>query len=119
MREIIVVAMLAVLASCHPVHAGPLDETRYCGVVRDADGSISRSATVVAKFKRLHPCPSTMQTSGACPGWQADHVIPLACGGCDAVSNIQWLPVEIKACAGDRCKDRWERKIYCRASVVL
>ena len=48
--------------------------------------------------------------------WQVDHVIPLVCGGCDAVVNMQWLPAAIKTCAastGVPCKDRWEQKVYC------
>lgn len=96
--------------------AGPLDETRYCTVTpkRTADGSILRRADVLHAFKKHHPCPSTGQSVGACPGWNIDHVIPLAVGGCDAVGNLQWLPVEIKRCAGRFCKDRWERQVYKR-----
>lgn len=98
---------------------GPFDETRYCTVTphRDADGSISRRADVLRAFRGHHPCPATGQKRGACPGWNIDHVIPLACGGCDAVSNLQWLRVEIKRCAGDKCKDRWERIVYCKTKV--
>lgn len=94
-------------------YAGPLDETRYCGTpVRNEDGSIKRSYSVLSSFQNIHPCPSTGLTSGPCPGWAKNHVIPLGCGGCDAVSNLQWLPVDIKACAGSHCVDRFERKIY-------
>ena len=35
---------------------------------------------------------------------------PLASGGCDSVTNMQWLPKTIKTCTDDDCKDRWERK---------
>jgi len=38
-----------------------------------------------------------------------DHVIPLACGGGDAIQNLQWLPT-----AAWREKSKWERKIYLR-----
>lgn len=103
------------LAACTlPASAGALDETRYCAASpsRDADGSISRRADVLRAFRSLYPCPSTGQTRGRCPGWNIDHVIPLAVGGCDAVSNLQWLPTAIKRCAGDACKDRWERRVY-------
>lgn len=95
-------------------HAGPLDETRYCSVTphRDADGSITRRADVLRAFRDSRPCPATQQKRGACRGWNIDHVIPLAVGGCDAVSNLQWLPVEIKRCGHPKCKDRWERIIY-------
>jgi hypothetical protein len=33
------------------------------------------------EFQREHPCPSTGLTSGACPGYWKDHIVPLACGG--------------------------------------
>lgn len=56
-------------------------------------------------------------TTGACPDWQVDHVIPRDNGGCDVVSNMQWLPVWLKTCAG-HCKDRFERKIYCKPVEV-
>lgn len=97
--------------------AGPYDETRYCNNAnphRDADGSISRRADVLRAFRQLYPCPATGKTQGACEGWAIDHVIPLACGGCDAVANLTWLPTAIKSCAGTTCKDRWERTIYCK-----
>lgn len=93
--------------------ASPLDETRYCGEpARTAKGDILRRADVLAAFKKIHPCPSTGKSTGACPGWNIDHVIPLANGGCDAVPNLQWLPIQIKRCPGEICKDRWERKVY-------
>lgn len=96
--------------------AGPLDETRCCvaEIRRDADGKIIRRADVLRAFRDLYPCPATGRTRGACPGWNIDHIIPLACSGRDAVGNLQWLPVEIKRCPGDKCKDRWERIVYCR-----
>jgi hypothetical protein len=64
-----------------------------------------RSREVTREFQREHPCPSTGKTSGACPGYRKDHVLPLACGGLDAVTNMQWQPI-----AAARDKDRWERK---------
>ena|SRR5690348_15294764 len=90
-------------------------ELRYCAAapMRDASGAIVRSQAVLSAFRRVHPCPVTGLLRGACPGWALDHVIPLDCGGCDAVSNLQWLPAALKSCAGTLCKDRWERKIYC------
>lgn len=99
-----------------PAFAGPLDETRYCTATpaRDADGSISRRADVLRAFRDRYPCPATGQARGRCDGWAIDHVIPLACGGCDAVANLTWLPTAIKSCAGTVCKDRWERKVYCK-----
>lgn len=112
----VIVALLCLAAVVTYAHAGPLEETRYCTVTphRNADGSISRRADVLRAFRDMYPCPSTGQTRGACPDWNIDHVIPLAVGGCDAVSNLQWLPTTIKRCAGRDCKDRWERWVYPR-----
>lgn len=87
-------------------------DTRFCGEpARDATGRIQRDQGVLRAFKKRYPCPSTGQTTGACPGWAIDHVIPLACGGCDAMHNLQWLPNDLKSAAVTG-KDRFERKIY-------
>ena len=116
---LIVALFIAVLLafSCTPGHAAPepwqLQETRYCGTPeRDADGKIKRSTTVLNAFKRHHPCPSTGETTGACPRWSMNHVVPLACGGCDSVANLDWMPDDIKSCSEPWCRDRYERKIY-------
>jgi hypothetical protein len=42
-----------------------------------------RSSAVTREFQREHPCPSTGQTSGACPGYIKDHIKPLACPALD------------------------------------
>jgi len=85
-----------------------LEETRYCAAPkRDSEGKILRSMSTVRKFKELYPCVDPCDST-----WQVDHVIPLSQGGCDSVSNMQWLPPSIKRCAGKACKDRWERIIY-------
>lgn len=81
-------------------------------VVRGANGAHKRSATVLAAFQRIHPCPSTGEKTGACPNWAIDHTIPLACGGVDAVYNLAWIPDVAKSCKEWWCKDRYERKIY-------
>jgi hypothetical protein len=63
------------------------------------------SASVKREFQLKHPCPYTGLTSGQCPGYIKDHMVPLACGGPDAVSNTQWQTNrEAKA------KDKWEAK---------
>ena len=108
----------AAAASAAPAALGaPLqvmtDEERYCGIHRDSTGKIIRSPAIVRDFRNVHPCPATGKTDGACAGWAIDHVVPLECGGCDAVSNMQWLPDAIKSCAGTVCKDRWEKRVYC------
>lgn len=112
------VLLTIILAGCavqaDTVAVQPLLEQRYCGPpARNADGSIRRRADVLAAFQRMHACPSTGKPTGACPGWAKDHVIPLVCGGCDAVSNLAWMPVAAKAASGVLPKDRWERRIYC------
>ena len=106
--------LCAVILATAPISiAGPLDETRYCGPPkRNAAGDIIRRADVRNAFRKLHACPSTGEFIGACPGWSIDHVVPLVSCGCDAVSNMQWLPNEIKSAAGTIAKDRWERRVY-------
>ena len=88
------VAMVILSLACS---AGPLSAREY------------RSHAVTREFQREHPCPSTGQTSGACPGYRKDHVVPLACGGPDAVTNLQWQTVP-----DARAKDVWERRACAR-----
>jgi hypothetical protein len=64
-----------------------------------------RSSTVKHEFQRLHPCPSTGRTTGACPGYIKDHIRALDCGGPDSAANMQWQTV-----TAAKAKDRWERK---------
>ena len=108
----LIVLALLMTATCAMADPRPI-ETRYCGApARNADGSIKRSTAVLNAFKRAHPCPATGLTTGACPGWAANHTIPLACGGCDSVSNLDWMPAQIKSCKEPWCRDRWERNVY-------
>lgn len=82
-------------------------DIRMCG------GYPERSWKTVKSFRDLYPCPSTALHVGSCPGWQVDHVIPLAVGGCDSIENLQWLPKVIKTGKKETCsKDRWERIVY-------
>jgi|HubBroStandDraft_6_1064221.scaffolds.fasta_scaffold65721_5 hypothetical protein len=46
------------------------------------------------------------QTSGACPGYRKDHIVPLACGDRDAVSNLQWQTASAFRQAPARGRDR-------------
>jgi len=57
------------------------------------------------EFQLTHPCPWTGLTSGACPGYVKDHIVPLVCGGRDAVSNMQWQTIREA-----RAQDKWETK---------
>ena len=64
-----------------------------------------RSASVKGDFQLTHPCPATGLTSGACPGYVKDHIVPLACGGPDAVSNMQWQVIR-----DAKAKGKWKNK---------
>ena len=68
-------------------------------------GRTRRSAAAKDGFKREQPCPSNGRRSGACPGYVIDHVNPLACGGADDPSNMQWQTI-----AEGKAKDKWERR---------
>ena len=50
-----------------------------------------RDLRVKREFQRLNPCPSTGRPAGPCPGFQADHIVPLCMGGPDMAGNLQWL----------------------------
>jgi hypothetical protein len=88
------IAGFVIVAACSGVFAG-----------EDRDPRVYRSLEAKHAFQRQHPCPSTGKTYGRCPGWIKDHIRPLACGGPDAPSNMQWQTVE-----DARDKDKWERK---------
>src|SRR2546422_782327 len=69
------------------------------GVTRDSHGHIKRSETAKRDFEHHRPCPSTGKTSGACPGYVVDHIVPLKRGGADHPSHKQWQtprPAEAK-----------------------
>lgn len=111
MKKILIIIALLTLSSVTMAETLK-DDPRYCGFIsRDSRGDIKRSTSVLAKFQRIHPCPSTGLTTGTCPGWSMDHIWSLALGGCDAIVNLQWLPDKIKSCKDDWCKDRFERNI--------
>lgn len=61
-----------------------------CHLTRDEKGKIQRSKDSVHSFRKDHPCPATGKTSGACPGWVVDHLLPLCAGGRDAPENMMW-----------------------------
>jgi hypothetical protein len=64
-----------------------------------------RSASVEHEFQLTHPSPATGLTSGLCPGWVKDYIVPLACGGLDEISNLQWQTIR-----DAKAKDKWETK---------
>ena len=83
------VALTNVVSALALACAGPLAAKEY------------RSREVAREFQREHPCPSTGLTTGACPGYRKDHIVPLACRGPDAVFNMQWQTIR-DATAKDR-----------------
>ncbi len=74
-------------------------------IAAPADARIKRSQRAKTEFAKTHPCPSTKTPKLPCPGYVIDHVKPLACGGKDAPSNMQWQTIE-----EGKAKDKWERK---------
>jgi len=67
-------------------------------VERDANGHIKRSEQAKHDFMRQTGYPHGR------PGYVVDHIVPLACGGADVLSNMQWQTV-----AESKAKDRVER----------
>jgi hypothetical protein len=78
------------------------------GAAAAASAPDTRSFRAEVLFRLQNPCPSTGETSGECKGYVIDRVIPVACGGVEDPSNMQWQTL-----AEAREKDRWE-KIGCR-----
>ena len=72
------------------------------GVARDQRGRIQRSAAARHSFARQTGFPHGR------PGYIIDHIVPLACGGADDPSNMQWQTI-----AAAKAKDRTER-LGCR-----
>ena len=76
----------------------PMKEIRYCGPPdRDANGVITRNPAVISAFRKNNACPSTGLFTGSCPNWSINHIKPRACGGCDAVYNLAWMPNILKS----------------------
>lgn len=66
---------------------------------RGSHGHIKRSEEAKHEFWRLSGYPHGRK------GYVVDHIIPLACGGADEPSNMQWQTI-----AKAKSKDKWERK---------
>lgn len=119
MRQLLVAVFLTLplvveAALPEPGEPGAPADLRYCGEPRrNKDGSIYRDRQMPSRFAKTWPCPSTGKNEASCPGWAIDHIIPLACGGCDLSYNAAWMPLAIKSAPGNLPKDRWERKVYC------
>ena len=75
------------------------------GLILTVGPADARDRSVPQQFQRMHPCPSTGRTTGACPGYVRDHIVPLCRGGPDTVGNMQWqTKVDAKR------NDKWECK---------
>jgi len=68
-------------------------------VARDERGRIQRSDAARHAFARRTGYPHGR------PGWVIDHIVPLACGGADAPSNMQWQTI-----AAAKANDKIERR---------
>ena len=64
---------------------------------RDKRGRIRRNGWAVTEFKRMTGYPQGR------PGYEVDHIVPLAQGGADKPSNMQWLTIQ-----AHKEKTRWE-----------
>lgn len=62
--------------------------------LRDDRGRLMRSREARAAFQCGHPCPSTGEQDGPCPGYVVDHIVALKRGGADLPSNMQWQTIE-------------------------
>lgn len=51
-----------------------------------------RSPKTIRDFAKQNPCPAVGVKKGTCPGYKADHWIPLCAGGADVVGNLHWQP---------------------------
>ena len=91
------IALLALLTACpaearssrtygtHSYHSPRHASSRAAsGVARDAHGRIRRNESAKGSFEKETGYPHGR------PGYVVDHVVPLARGGADDPSNMQW-----------------------------
>ena len=77
--------------------------TKCATCERDANSRIKRDPAVRRAFHQSHPCPATGKTTGACPGYVVDHIVPLKRGGAARPENMEW-----QKAADGKTKDRIE-----------
>lgn len=76
-----------------------------CALSTGASACFQRSKAVLRAFVNQQACPATGLHRLPCRGYVIDHIKPLACGGADDPSNLQWQTREEA-----KAKDKWERK---------
>lgn len=79
-------------------HASSTRSDRCVQCDRDAHGHIVRSDKAKDAFKKATGYPKGRH------GYVIDHIVPLACGGTDLPSNMQW-----QTAAAAKAKDKTER----------
>ena len=82
-----------------PAASKPAPKTSAATQPRDEKGRFVRNESAKREFMQKSGYPKGR------PGYVVDHVVPLACGGADAASNMQWQTV-----AEGKAKDKVERK---------
>jgi len=78
--------------------ASARSSTTTTSAPRGPNGKIKRSTAAKKEFERESGYPHGRK------GYVVDHIVPLACGGADAPSNMQWQTVEEA-----KAKDKTER----------
>jgi hypothetical protein len=82
-----------------PAGSKPADAGSTPTTLRDSNGKIKRRAAAKEAFERQTGYPHGR------PGYVVDHIKPLACGGADDPSNMQWQSI-----ADAKEKDKVERQ---------
>lgn len=91
------IRILLALALMSPGAAAAYRPLQSCACDKTERGDCVRSSSERLRFLRETGWPKGR------PGFQADHMVPICCGGADRAENMQWLRVEEK-----RLKDSWE-----------
>jgi hypothetical protein len=76
-----------------------------CTLSTWANADYARSKKALRAFVNQQACPATGLHRLPCKGYVIDHIQPLACGGADDPTNMQWQTRE-----DAKAKDKWERK---------
>jgi hypothetical protein len=81
---LLLTAMLALAADRSLPRSTGGHTSMYCQTCkRTPSGRIKRNSAARSAFRRQHPCPSTGNVTGTCPGYVIDHIKALKRGGPD------------------------------------